>query len=50
MAKKLNDTQKFLLQRAAEKDRDDTQDRGPGQSKTPRVDLILDQHNDRDKN
>jgi hypothetical protein len=41
---KLTPTQEFLLKRAAEKDAEDAQDRGPGESRTPRVDMILDQH------
>jgi hypothetical protein len=44
---KITDTQKFLLQLAAEKDRRDAQDRGTGQSRTPRVDMILDDINEK---
>lgn len=42
---KLTPTQKFLLQRAADKDAEDHKAgvRPPGQSTTPRVDLMLDQ-------
>ncbi|HEU5161151.1 MAG TPA: hypothetical protein VFU43_29415 [Streptosporangiaceae bacterium] len=43
----ITDTQKFLLEVATGKDKADAQDRGPGQSRTPRVDMILDDINAR---
>lgn len=43
----LTDTRKWLIANAAAKDAKDSQDRGPGQSTTPRVDMILDDISDR---
>lgn len=43
---RISDTQRWLLANSAEKDRRDSQDRGPGQSRTPRVDLMLDEINE----